>query len=332
MRRSAVVAGFAVAAFAVMLTGCGSATVDGMTAADVVAKSSDAMNTVRSAAVNGKVQATVNGDKDKASDPATAFLLGAPLTMTVDGVVSEDPPAMDITMTIPLLSMLSPGADTVEERVIGDSVYVRLRDQWYGMKRPKTQPEPSSSPSVSTEQVLDALKGMGVDLNGWVEEKQDLTAGRFEGRDVYLVSEEVDIDAMASGLAKLLGNAAALQQFVPTGQQQATQQQLDVLKSESGRVADGIRKYLKQATLDLVIEKETLHLDKLTLAAAIELSPEAAEKGMSGVDLVVTLRFSDFNQPVTVEKPENVKPFTQALPGVSQGTSGALLPVQSLDL
>jgi Family of unknown function (DUF6612) len=336
MRRPIWMAGLAVAlvVLALALASCGTAKVDGMTAADVIAKSNDAMQAVKSAALNGKLQVTFDGDKDKVSDPTSAILLGAPLTLTMDGVLSEDPVAADITVKVPLLAMVSPGTDTIEERVIGDRVYVCLKDQWYGLKEPVAQqPQPSASPSVSTEQVLGALKGLGVDLQTWVKEKQDITDGQSGGNDVYFVSEEVDVNAMADGLAKLLTNAGALQQLAPEGQEQATRQQLDMLKAQSGRISDALKKYLKSATVDLVIEKGTFYLDKLAFSADIGLPPEAVEKGMSSVKIDFSVALSRFNEPVNVEKPANVKPFAKALPGMTtRAQGGSLLPGQSTGL
>jgi hypothetical protein len=334
MRRSVwiVVLTATVVAAALTLAGCGAATVDGMTAADVVAKSNDAMQSMKSAAFDGAVKIVVDGDKDKVSDPTSAFLLGAPLSMTMAGVLSEDPVAMDMTIKVPLLAMMSPGAETIRERVIGDHVYVLLRGQWYGMKQPAAQTPTTGPPaSASTEQVMGALKRIGVDLNDWVKDRQDLTVEQLGGKDLYRVSEEVDVDAMAAGLAKLLANAGSLEQLVPGDQKQATQQQLDLLRAQSGRIADSLRKYLRGATVDLWIEKDSFYLDKMAFAADIDLPREAADKGMSSVKLSLTFGLSRFNEPVRVEKPAHVKPLAGVSPRMwmNGGASGGLLQGQT---
>ncbi len=332
MRRTVRIAGLAAALLvaALALAACGVQKIDGMTATDIVAKSNAAMRDVKSVAIDGSLEITITGDKDKAGDPTSALLLGAPLSLTMNGVVSEEPVAMDMTIKVPLLAMVSPGTETIQERVIGDRIYLRFGEQWYGMKQPTAKPAtPSPSPSVSTEQVLGALKGLGVDINAWVKDKQDLTAEQLDGHAVYRVSEEVDVDALADGVAKLLAHAGSLQELVPSEQSEVTQQQLDILKAQSGRVAESLKEYLRGATVDLWIEKGSFYLDKMAFSADIDLPDEAVEKGMSNVKLALSFALSRFNEPVQVEKPTDVKPLAKALPGMWQtggAAGGALLP------
>jgi len=332
MRRPVGTAGLAAALLVVTLAlaACGAQKIDGMAAADVVARSNAAMQDVKSAAVDGSLEITIAGDKDKATSPANALLLGAPIGMTMTGVVSEQPAAMDVTIKIPLLATVSPGAETIQERVIGDHLYLRMGDQWYGMKQPDAKTAtPSPSSSVSSEQVLGALKRMGVDMGSWVKDKQDLTVEQLDGRDVYRVSEELDVSAMAAGVAKLLANAGSLQELVPGEQGAATQQQLDMLEAQSGRIAESLKEYLKGATLDLWIEKGSFYLDKMAFSADIDLPEEAAEQGMDAVAVAFTMALSKFNEPVQIEKPADVKPLAKALPGMwsTDGAGGAgLLP------
>ncbi len=332
MRRTVWIAGLVAVLLvaALGLAACGVQKIDGMAATDIVAKSDAAMQDVKSVAIDGSLEITVTGDKDKVSDPTSALLLGAPLGLTMSGVVSEEPVAMDMTIKIPLLSMVSPGTDTVEERVIGDHIYMRLGEQWYGMKQPPTGlATPSPSPSVSTEQVLGALKGLGVDIDAWVKDKQDLTAEQLNGHTVYHVSEEVDVDALADGVARLLANADSLEKLFPSEQNEMTQQQLDMLKAQSGRFAESLKEYLKGAALDLWIEKGSFYLDKMAFSADVDLPQEAAEKGMNNLKLALSLGLSSFNEPVQVEKPTDVKPLAKALPGMWQtdgAGGGGLLP------
>ena len=338
MRRPVRIAGLAAALLVAALAvgACGTQKIDGMAAADVVAKSNAAMQGVQSAVIDGSLMVTVNGDEDKVTGPASALLLGAPIGMTMTGAVSQHPAAMDMTIKIPLLATVSPGAETIEERVIGDRLYLRVRDQWYGMKQPATKsPTPSPSPSVSTEQVLGALKRMGIDMDAWVKDKQDLNVEQLDGKDVYHVSEELDVDAIADGVAKLLSNAGSLQQLVPSEQNESSQQQLDMLKAQSGRIAESLKKYLKGATVDLWIEKGSFYLDKMAFSADIDLPQEAAQQGMSGAEVALTVGLSKFNEPVQVEKPKNVKPLATALPGMwaTDGAgAGGLLPGASPSL
>jgi hypothetical protein len=332
MRRPVRIAGLAAALLvaALMLVACGVQKIDGMTATDIVAKSNAAMQDVKSAAIDGSLEITITGDKDKVGDPTSALLLCAPPSLTMNGVVSEEPVAMDMTIKVPLLAMVSPGTETIQERVIGDRIYLRFGEQWYGMKQPTTEPAtPSPSPSVSTEQVLGTLKGLGVDIDAWVKDKQDLTAEQLDGQAVYHVSEEVDVDALADGVAKLLANAGSLQKLVPSEQSEVTQQQLDILKAQSGRVAESLKEYLRGATVDLWIEKGSLYLDKMAFSADIDLPDEAVEKGMSNLKLALSFALSRFDEPVQVEKPTDVKPLARALPGMWQtdgAAGGALLP------
>ncbi len=333
MRRSVLIAGLAaaVAVAALALGACGSGTVDGMTAADVMAKSSDAMRAVKSASFDGSVTITVSGDKDKVSDPTSAFLLGAPLSLTMTGVVSEDPAAMSVTVKAPLLAMMSPGADSVEERVVGGHVYLFLRGQWYGVEQAVTGTTAASTePKASTEQALEALKKMGVELDAWVKDRRDLSVEQVGGMEVYRLSEEVDVDALASGVARLLSNAGSLQQLMSGGEQTATQQQLDLLKAQSGRIGDSVRKYLKGATIDLWIEKGSFYVDRMRFEADVELPQESAAKGLSRVAVSVSYSLSRFNEPVQVEKPAHVKPLTGVSPTMwSSGATGGLIPTQA---
>lgn len=336
MRRPAWIAGLAVALLVLALaaSGCGATKVDGMTAAEIIAKSNDAMQSVKSAAFEGSLEVTISGDKEKAGDPTSALLLGTPLGLTMSGTVAEDPAAMQAKIEIPLLAMVSPGSDTIEERVIGDEVYMRLQDQWYVMTQPGKAAAPSPSASVSTEEVLGGLKKLGVDLESWVKEKKDVTTEQLDGRDVYHISEEIDVAALAAGLAKLVANAGSLQQLMPSGQEQATEQQLEMLQAQSGKIAESLQKYLKGATVDLWIEKGSFYLDKMAIAADIGLPPEAAEQGVDGAAFDMTMSFSAFNEPVTVEKPAGAKPLPTGPGGVwtLPGAGGSLLPGQSTGL
>jgi hypothetical protein len=337
MRRPARTVGLAVAVLVIAFaaTGCGAVKVDGMTAADIVAKSNDAMKTVKSAAFYGSLQITVRGDKEKAGDPTSALLLGTPIGLTISGAVSEDPTAMRATIEMPLLAMVSPGAETIEERVLGQDVYMRLRDQWYALSQPaSTAPEPGPTASVSTEEFLGGLKRLGVDLETWVREKKDVTAEQLDGREVYHVSEEIDVAALANGLAKLVANADALQQLVPAGQGQATGHQLEMLKSQSGQIAQSLQEYLRGASVDLWIETGTFYLDKIALTADIGLPPEAAQRGVDGAKFDMSMGFSEFNEPVQVEKPADAKRLPLDPGGVwtLPGAGGQSLPGQSTAL
>jgi hypothetical protein len=336
MRRPLWIAGLAAVLLvgALALTACGAQKIDGMTAADVVARSNAAMQDVNSAAIDGSLEITITGDKDKVTSPTSAMLLGAPITMTMTGAVSEQPAAMDITITIPLLATVSPGAGTIQERVIDDHLYVRIGDQWYGMKQPASNTAtPSPSPSVSADQVLGALKRMGIDTGSWVKDKQDLTVEPLEGKDVYRVSEELDVDAMAAGVARLLANAGSLQELVPSEQSTATQPQLDMLEAQSGRIAESLKKYLQSAAVDLWIEKGSFYLDRLAFNADVDLPEEAVQQGMSALQVALTMSLSAFDEPVQVEKPTDVKPLDKALPGMlGGGAGGGLLPGASPSL
>jgi hypothetical protein len=134
---------------------------------------------------------------------------------------------------------------------------------------------------------------------------------------------------MAAGVGKLLANAGSLQELVPGEQNAATQQQLDLLEAQGGRIAESLKEYLKGATVDLWIEKGTFYLAKMAVNAEVDLPQEAAQQGMSGVEVALSVSLSRFNEPVTVEKPTNVLPLAKVLPGMwatDGAAGGTLLP------
>lgn len=332
MKKIARLAALLVAGLVVVvsLAACGGAgTVNGLTATDVVSKSNAAMAAVKSVSFDGSIEVTLAGDKNKVKNPAGAFLLGAPLSMTMAGSLSQEPLAMDVTIKTPLAGMVSPGIGSIGERLVGDRMYVRLGGEWYAVPGRFGRPTAGASPSVSTEQMLGILKQAGVDPTTWVQDKKDLETGRFEGHEVYSVTEELDVNATADGLAKLLADPGVFDQLVP-GAEKPTQAELEQVKAEAPKIAEALKKYLRSAKVHLLVDTQSFYLHKFSLSATIDLPKEAGDQGIDGASFSFTYHLSHFNEAVHVVRPPHAKPFgkmdSSLLGSAGAAASGMSLP------
>jgi hypothetical protein len=166
----------------------------------------------------------------------------------------------------------------------GDKAYVRVRGATYEL------------PQTTADQIRSTLgggAGLGtIDLTSWVKDPKLEDGGEVGGTDTDRIDAQLNVPAAMSGLL------AVAAQLNGSGSQ-----------SLSGTSAEQVERAVDKATIQVWTGKDDRLLRKVEIS--ISLSPNASEKlkSLLGAGIHFTLAVSNPNEKVSVQVPQNAKPY-----------------------
>jgi hypothetical protein len=167
----------------------------------------------------------------------------------------------------------------------GDTAYVRMGGATYELP-PETAAEISST--------LGASGGLGaIQLSSWVEDPQVAEGEQIGGDDTDRITADLNVAATVNTLMAIAAELGGTQP----------------LAALSGTSAEQVEAAIENATIDVWTGADDRLLRRLQVS--IKFSPAAEKvKSLVGAALDFTLEISNPNEPVTVEQPTNVQPFS----------------------
>jgi hypothetical protein len=299
-------------ATALVAAGCGSssssgsssAKAGGMTAAQILAKSGQAMTKVTSASFTADVTLKVSSTGSSAQ---TALLGQAPIVLHVAGKAGDKSAGDGAVVAMTL--KVSGQTLVMGLKTVGPRTWLGFQGKWYVVPPSKTAG--AKNTGTSSSKVVGSL---GIDPQKWAA-SSTVTTEQLDGATVYHVVSTADTAKVMVDIVNAL-NSPALSKA--TGSSAAT---LNRLKS-SGELKS-LEKSLVSASTQSWIDAKTFMLLKGTLAAKLQLSSGSSTQGVSGLGIDVAYTLGNLGQPVTVTPPAHALPLKALTSGLSSLTSGA---------
>jgi hypothetical protein len=311
--RKVLVSGFAVAvaAAALIVAGCGSgssgangssttqSTADGMTAAQVLARASKAMDGVKSARFTAAVTVAQTGKSSSAAGVSQMVLHVSGAAGQVKGA-----PAADVTMTLKAgLQAMVFGV-----KATGHHTWLGYKGKWYVIPASKTKAAGSSA-GLGGSGSSAAIAGLGIDPQSWAK-SSTVTVGQLGGAKVYHVVTTADTARIMTDLVKLLTSSAVTKAAAKSG---SAGSELNLLKQDPA-LLKSLQKALVSASAQEWIDAGTFRPEQGQLDARFSV---ASGTTTSGFAFHVTYQLSGFGEPVKVAAPSHALPFKQLSKGLS---------------
>lgn len=313
---------------AVVAAGCGGSDDKGngggdggngdMSAQEIMTASQKAMNGIKTAAFDMDVTLAIKGDASKMTDPQAKQLLSSPISVKAAGKIGNEPQKMDMTVKADAMGQ----AFDLGMKMDGETVYLQYMGTWYAIPKDMAEGITGASPapdSAETQKLTDAYKQLGIDPDTWasgytIEGEEDVN-----GVATYHISQQIDIDKVATDISKLAGSASGLGSIAggETGSDpEEMQQTIDMLKAG-----------VKDVKVEYWVGKDDSYIHKMQASAMLDVAalPESERQGAEGlesVDFSMTMNMSDYDQDFAVEAPADAKPFDQLFNDLMQ--SGGL--------
>ena len=304
---------------AFVATGCGSSspasgptTAGGMTVAQILAKSDQAMNKVKSATFTGDVTIKVSSS----GSSAQAMLLGqAPIVLHVAGAAGDaargtaaakgtGKTAAVVDMTLHVAGQTIP----IGLKTVGGRTWLRFQGTWYVAPKSKTgAAKGAGATGISSG-------SLGIDPSKWAK-STTVTSEQLAGATVYHVVATADTTKIMDDIVKALNNPALSQ---GAGSGAAVLNQL----RSSGQLRT-LEKSLAAASVQEWIDAQTFLVSKGSFGAKLRFGSGSAASGVSGLGIDVAFTLGGFNQPVKVTPPAHAQPIKKLTNGLSGLSSGA---------
>jgi hypothetical protein len=283
--------------------GSNSATAGGMTAAQIMAKSQQAMAKVSSASFTADVTIKV----DSSGGGAQAMVLGqGPLLLHAAGKAGGKGAgeAAAVAMTLQAGGQnLAVGVKTVHKKV-----WIQFGGKWYVTPASKTsKASGSSSASAGPAKVV---SGLGIDPQKWTK-STTVTAEKLDGAAVYHVVTTADTAKLMADLVKVL-NAPGLSKAA--GSDAAA---LNQLKGKDSSELKALEKSLASASAEFWIDAGTFEMRQGKIDAKLRFGSGSSTQGVSGLGIGVSYTLSGLNEPVKVVPPAHALPLKKLTSGLS---------------
>ena len=301
----------ALAATALIAAGCGSSsatsgsnTAGGLTAAQIMAKSQQAMAKVTSASFVADATFKVSST----GSSAQAMLLGqAPIVLHIAGKAGDKTAGNGAAVA---MALRAGGQNlTMGLKAVGKKTWVAFQGRWYVVPVGKTRGAVSAGASPRT-----AVGSLGIDPQKWAK-SSTVTTEQLNGATVYHVATTADTTQIMDDLVKALNDPALSK---ATGSGAAA---LNQLKS-SGELKT-LEKSLTAASVEYWVDAKTFVVVKGKLDARLQFGGSSATQGVSGLGIDVTFALGNVGQPVKVIPPAHALPLKKLTNSLSGLTSGA---------
>lgn len=220
----------------------------------------------------------------------------------------------------------------LEVRIVGDSLYVNLMDQWYAGSLSELMSEAEGMASSMSGDLLpvDPSELASGDMSGLMDDPAMMQAlgalGTMEPSDFISISRNAD-DAqgraafqIALNIADLLSNpgVSAMLGGAMGGDMEMTAEQAAQMGQMFAMMLSGSR-----FTIDQYINQSTNLVERTVLDIYVDLAMmmggmgSAGSAGSSAISLNFDINLSNYNQPVSVEQPTNTQPIEQLMESMS---------------
>ena len=298
-------------AAALVATGCGSSssassatTAGGMTAAQILARSQQAMTKVTSAGFTGDVTFKV----DATGTSSQAALLGqAPITLHFAGKAGDKKAGNAAVVA----ATLQAGGQTLAMgfKAVGGRTWLDFQGKWYMVppgKNPRAQGVTANPGKTATS--------LGIDPRTWAK-SSTVTTEQLDGATVYHVATTADTAKIMDDLVKALSNPALAK---AAGSGAAT---LNRLKGSPQ--LKSLEKSLASASAQYWIDAKTFVVLKGEFEAKLQFGSGSTTQGVSGLGIDATFTLSGLGEPVKVTPPAHAQPLKKLTNSLSGLTSGA---------
>jgi hypothetical protein len=284
--------------------GSNSATAGGMTAAQIMAKSQQAMAKVSSASFTADVTIKVNSS----GGGAQAMVLGqGPLVLHAAGKAGGKGAAEAAAVAMTLQAggqNLALGVKTVHKKV-----WVQFGGTWYVAPASKTKSKTSSASSASADPAK-VVSGLGIDPQKWTK-STTVTAEKLDGVAVYHVVTTADTAKLMADLVKVL-NAPGLSKAVGSGAAALNQ-----LKGRDSAQLKALERSLASASVEFWVDAGTFEVRQGKIDAKLRFGSGTSTQGVSGLGIGVSYTLSGLNEPVKVVPPAHALPLKKLMSGLS---------------
>ena len=297
--------------------GSNAATAGGMTAAQIMVKSQQAMAKVSSASFTADVTVKVSS-----RGGAQAMVLGqGPLVLHAAGKAGGKGAAEAAAVA---MTLKAGGQDlALGVKAVHKKVRVQFGGKWYVAPPSKTTSKASSTPSASTDPTK-VLSSLGIDPQKWAK-SSTVTAEQLDGVAVYHVVTTADAAKLMADLVKAL-NAPGLAKGAGSGAAALNQ-----LKATNSAQLKILEKSLTSASVETWVDAGTFALRQGKTDAKLRFGSGTSTQGVSGLGIGVSYTLSGLNEPVKVAPPAHALPLKKLLSGLSllapglTGTSGSAI-------
>ena len=310
-----------VLALALTIVGCGSKKKSGdnggtLTGANIVAQSTTAMQQVKGATVGFDLTANVSIDETKVNAQTKAMVKDP---ITVKGTLKFNGTAVSDSK-VDLTATAKAGAQSydVGAKIDGSKGWLGLMGQWYILPMDTLSqiggsptPSASSAPGGVAAQLKTLL---GVDDSGWITSNDLVGTEQLDGKDVYHISNKLDIAALATSLSSLAQSSSLL----------GGASTLPTTAKDTAATIKELQSALKEVKIDTWYEKDTFYLKKLIITAKMDLNsdPDLAAQGLNTLDLTITITMGDYNADFSVTPPATALPLDQLTNSLGSLTGG----------
>jgi hypothetical protein len=320
LRLSAIALGLLAAVLVV--AGCGSSgtgssaakpsTANGMTVAQILAKSRQAMDKVSSMSFTGDATFKISSNGTSAAglmlgqQPIAVHLSGkAGGVAGATGTSAAAKAAAGKTMRADVTVTVKTGSQTVGLgfKARGGHSWVNFQGAWYAVP-----PSKSGSTGSSTGAVKGA-SGLGIDPAAWAA-SSTVTTEQLNGASVYHVVVKADTAKITGDLLKGLSSSAFSKAAGSAGNAGA---ELNLLQHNPA-LLNGLKKALASASVEEWIDASTFRVVKGAFDAQLHFG---SGQSTTGLGVHATLTLGGYNQPVTVVPPLHAKPLKQLTNGLS---------------
>jgi len=306
----------AVATAALVVAGCGSgssgsngsstvqSTADGMTAAQILAKTGEAMHGVKSVRFTAALGVTTGTTGSSAAQmPVLLHVAGA-------AGVAGSAPAADVTVA----GRVGATRVALYVKAAGHHAWLGYRGKWYAVPTSKTGTAGSGAASSLGSRA--AIAGLGIDPQSWAK-SSTATVEQRSGVKVYHVVTTADTAKIMGDLVKVLTSSAVAKAAAGNG---SAGMELNLLKQDPA-LLKSLQKALASASVQEWIDAATFRLEQGKLDARFNVASGATT---SFLTIHVVYGLSGFGQPVKVVAPRHALPFKRLSKGLSAlGVAGA---------
>ncbi len=280
----------------------GSTTAGGMTAAQIMAKSQQAMAKVSSASFTADVTVRVGSG----GSSAQALILGQKpivLHMAGKGDSKGGAPAAAVAMTVQAAGQnLALGVKVVHKKV-----WIQFGGKWYVAPKSTTSkalgvPSPSSSASADPAKIL---SGLGIDPQKWMK-SSTVSTEQIDGAATYHVVTTLDTAKVMADVAKLLASPAFAK----------------AAGTRAGGLPDSaelknLEKSFTSGSAEWWVDASTFALRQGKANETFKFGSGASTQGVTGMSVAISYTLSGLNEPVTVVPPAHALPLKKLMSGLS---------------
>ncbi|MFH0915694.1 MAG: hypothetical protein V1912_04515 [bacterium] len=273
----------------------------------------------------GSFEVAVSFDVDPGVElPEEAMaLVGQPMKVSGTLAFESDQRAGEFTVSVSVAGQVR----DVGMKLLGDKVWFRFMDQWYEAPPEMQQMLGDASGQVTkVTEIQQLLADMGLDPTTWMADLRLVGEETIDGAAVYHLAASPDLAKMMADVVGLMQSGELMKLLDPSGSGDGLMGTASSLPSagELQEMQKQLQAMFTDLAADLWIAKDSFAVLKVTAGA--RMTPPSGEDadGLNAIILSAMISLQDINEPVTVEPPASVQPWT-ALEKAMEDTLGTFM-------